>query len=198
MMKKIAALVLALMMMIPFAVAEDASEAAFTPSENVKVHLSMTGDMIDGFICVPEIKHNGTENLVIALDSMHFENGTTSFLFSALNAGEAIVQLQHMRPSDRFVTQQKVYLISVSEEGMVYVRDMSEELPLVGTVKEVTEDGVMLETADQGDVLCRLPEGMTAPMEGELIQVWHNGAMTMSLPAQIGVLAWELVTMQPR
>jgi len=200
MMKKIVALFLALMLMIPFAVAEDAAEETpeFIPSEHVKIQLSMEGDMIDGFLCVPEIKHNGTENLVVYLDSMHYEKGVTTFSFSALSAGEAIVTLQYMRPSDRFMMQQKVYMIVVTEEGLVEVRDMTEELPLTGTVKEVTEDGMLIETADQGDVLCRLPEGMTPAMEGELIQVWHNGAMTMSLPAQVGVLAWELVTMQPR
>ena len=198
-MKKMIALILSLMMMFSVALADDISAEEAAPIlENVKIHLSMDGEMGDGLITVPEIKHNGTENAVLSFETMHYENGSTEFVFSAENAGEAIVVLQYGKPSDRFVVRQQVYMISVTEDGQLFVQDMTEQLPLIGTVKEVTEDGVLLETADMGEILCRLPEGMTAPMQDELIQVWHNGAMTMSLPAQVGVLAWELVTMQAR
>ena len=196
MMKKILALVLALSLMIPFAVAEDAAltEDLFVPAQEVKVHLGMDGVMQDGFICIPTVKNEG----VVALDSMHYENGRFSFVFSPIAAGEAIVTLEYMKPADRFVEHKAVYMIVVTEEGLVEVRDMTEQLPLVGTVKEITEEGILLETVDMGEIICRMPEGMVAPMQDELVQVWFNGVMTMSLPAQINVLAWELVTMQAR
>lgn len=199
-MKKFIALVMTLMLALSLAVAEDvpAETEAFVPSQNVKVELTMTGDLADGFICIPEIKHNGTENTVVSLDSMHYANGQFSFSFSPLTAGEAIVVLEYGKPQDHFVVKQQVYMIVVTEEGLIEVRDMSEQLPLTGTVKEVTEEGVLLETAEQGEVLCRLPEGMTAPLQDELIQVWFNGVMTMSMPGQINVLAWEVVNMQAR
>ncbi|MBR6525810.1 MAG: hypothetical protein IKT57_07550 [Clostridia bacterium] len=194
-MKKMIALILALMMMFSLALAEDTAETkeVIIP-RNVKVHLSLEGTVADGFIAIPQIKNSDT----VSLQSMHYEYGFTDFVFSADNPGEAIVVLQYGKPAEQFVAKQEVYMISVTEDGQVFVQDMTEQLPLIGTVKEVTEDGVLLETVEQGDILCRLPEGMDAPAENDLIQVWHNGAMTMSLPAQVGVLAWELVTMQAR
>ena len=54
-MKKMIALILSLMMMFSVALAEDISAEEAAPIlENVKIHLSMDGEMGDGFITVPE------------------------------------------------------------------------------------------------------------------------------------------------
>ena len=204
MMKKIVALVLSLMLLATLAFAEDSNYTVSAPSA-AKVEFTFSGNPTTGFMWDCQIKNEG----VVALREMHYvaadqtdgllgAGGEYTFTLEALQPGEAIVVFQHARPWEHHVDMQQVYMIIVLEDGTVEVQDMTEQLPLVGTVKEVTEEGVLLETVEQGDVLCRLPEDMMAPAENDLIQVWFNGVMTMSLPAQINVLSWELVQMQAR
>lgn len=203
-MKKLFALILSLMLFLPAALAEEMPYAVSAPAP-ARVTFTFEGNPSTGFLWDCQIKNEG----VVALREMHYaadaatENllgagGKYTFTLEAVQQGEAIVVFQYARPWEHHVEKQQVYLVTVLEDGVLEVQDMTEQLPLTGTVKEVTEDGVLLETVEQGEVLCRLPEGMTAPMENDLIQVWFNGVMTMSLPGQINVLHWEMVQMQAR
>ena len=63
--------------------------------------------------------------------------------------------------------------------------------PVSGTVKEVGEGSVTLETQESGEVIVFLPEGAPQLNAGDSVTAYTNGAMTMSLPAQataIGVV----------
>lgn len=193
MMKKVLALILTLMLLLPAALAEETPYTVTAPAA-ATVTFTFEGGMQDGFLGTLDIK-NGS---VVTLDHMAWQNNTYTFTLKAAAPGEAIVVFQYGKPMEHYVEKQQAFLVMVLENGTVEVQDLSEQLPMTGTVKEVTEEGVLLETLEQGDVLCRLPEGMPAPAENDLIQVWFNGVMTMSLPGQINVLAWEHVSMQAR
>lgn len=204
MMKKIFALVLSLMLLTSLAFAQDVPYTLSDPAP-AKVEFVFDGNPTTGFMWDCQIKNEGA----VALREMHYvsdanaENllgagGKYTFVLEGVQQGEAIVVFQYARPWEHHVEKQQVYLVMVLEDGTMEVQDMTEQLPLTGTVKEVTEEGVLIETVEQGEVFCRLPEGMTAPMENDLIQVWFNGVMTLSLPGQVNVLAWELVQMQTR
>lgn len=193
MMKKVLALILTLMLLLPAALAEETPYTVTAPAA-AAVTFNFEGGMQDGFLGTLDIK-NGS---VVTLDHMAWQNNAYTFTLKAAAPGEAIVVFQYGKPMDHYVEKQQAFLVMVLENGTVEVQDLSEQLPMTGTVKEVTEEGVLLETLEQGDVLCRLPEGMPAPAENDLIQVWFNGVMTMSLPGQINVLAWEHVSMQAR
>lgn len=72
---------------------------------------------------------------------------------------------------------QRVYGVSIS--GVVSaVQD-----------REVT----LIEDETQQEYIVHLPDDLELPVEGEHIAVHFNGAVTMSLPPQLGALAWDVI-----
>lgn len=65
---------------------------------------------------------------------------------------------------------------------------------LKGIVSAVNEREVtLIEDETQQEYIVHLPEDVELPTEGEHIAVHFNGAVTMSLPAQLGALAWDVI-----
>lgn len=63
-----------------------------------------------------------------------------------------------------------------------------------GVVSTVGEGEVTLIADDtQQEYIVHLPEDLALPAEGEHIAVHFNGVVTMSLPAQLGALAWDVI-----
>jgi len=65
--------------------------------------------------------------------------------------------------------------------------------PLQGTITELTEEGFLMETADLGPVMVLMTEetileGLDELFMNEYVQVYYNGMMSRSLPAQISAL----------
>jgi len=83
----------------------------------------------------------------------------------------------------------------VDEEGNLYIQDLEGIAPLVGTVTGIDEENhsAFVQTETHGEVLARFPEDAQLPTVDEQIKIWFNGAMTMSLPAQVGVIGWETI-----
>lgn len=66
---------------------------------------------------------------------------------------------------------------------------------LSGIVTEVLEDGsILLNDWMNGDVIVHLGEGMNHVHKGSSIAVYHNGAMTLSLPAQVSASYIKLIS----
>lgn len=66
---------------------------------------------------------------------------------------------------------------------------------LSGIVSEVLEDGsILLNDWMNGDVIVHLGEGMNHVHKGSSIAVYHNGAMTLSLPAQVSASYIKLIS----
>lgn len=51
----------------------------------------------------------------------------------------------------------------------------------------------LIEDETQQEYIVNMAEDAVLPVEGEHIAVHFNGAVTMSLPAQIGALAWDVI-----
>lgn len=70
--------------------------------------------------------------------------------------------------------------------------DVPEYLDIVGTVVEVTEEGILVDTETHGQVLAHLTEETLFEGEdaipGAYVHILTNGMMTMSLPAQVTAL----------
>jgi len=83
----------------------------------------------------------------------------------------------------------------VDEEGNLYIRDLEGAAPIIGQVVEIDEENhsALLNTETHGEVLAFFGEDMPLPTLEENVKIWFNGAMTMSIPAQIGVIAWETI-----
>lgn len=70
--------------------------------------------------------------------------------------------------------------------------EAAEPASVAGTVLELTDDTMLLDTSDLGQVLVHLTEDTiwegTPPAVGAYVHVDHRGAMTMSLPPQLTAL----------
>lgn len=63
-----------------------------------------------------------------------------------------------------------------------------------GVVSAVGDGEVTLIADDtRQEYIVHLPEDLALPAEGEHIAVHFNGVVTMSLPAQLGALAWDVI-----
>lgn len=66
---------------------------------------------------------------------------------------------------------------------------------LSGIVTEVLEDGsILMNDWMNGDVIVHLGEGMNHIHKGSSISVYHNGVMTLSLPAQVSASHIKLIS----
>ena len=65
---------------------------------------------------------------------------------------------------------------------------------LNGVVSAVQDREVTpIEDETQQEYIVHLPDDLELPVEGEHIAVYFNGAVTMSLPAQLGAVAWDVI-----
>lgn len=207
MMKKILAILCALTLMLPFALAEDTeSPEVFTiyPPKAAHAIFSMPANASTGYIWTAFLLTDGVAELINpdgdyvadeAEEGMVGVGGTHYFEINAVAPGETILLLNHFRPFDPTDIETKAYLISVDEDGNLYVQDLEGAAPLFGQVTNIDEErhSVTLNTETHGEVIAFFPAEMPLPTLEENVKIWFNGAMTMSIPAQIGVIAWETI-----
>ena len=212
MMKKILAILAALTLMIPFALAEDIeiteveTPEVFTvyPPVAARAQFALPANPTTGYQWTAFLLTEGVVELVnpdgdyVADESeegMVGVGGTHYFEISAVAPGETILLLNYFRSFDPTDMMTTAYLISVDEDGMLYVRDLEGAAPIIGQVTNIDEENhaVTLNTETHGEVIAFFPEEMPLPTMEENVKIWFNGAMTMSIPAQIGVIAWETI-----
>ena len=114
--------------------------------------------------------------------------------------GPVLVKLGEETVLDGFAALEELLpgcMITVDYNGMMtrsipaqITADRVTSYQLTGTVTEVLESAFMLETQTHGPVQVNIDveAGMTLPEVNDQVTVTFNGAMTMSLPAQVG--AW--------
>ena len=114
--------------------------------------------------------------------------------------GPVLVKLGEETVLDGFASLEELLpgrVIAVDYNGMMtrsipaqITADRVTSYQLTGTVTEVLENAFMLETQTHGPVQVNIDveAGMTLPEVNAQVTVTFNGAMTMSLPAQVG--AW--------
>ena len=207
MMKKMIALIAALILMIPFALAEDMeAPEVFTIYPPVAAHaqFALPGNATTGYRWTAFLLKDGVVELVNpdgdyvadeAEEGMVGVGGTHYFEITAVAPGETILLLNYFRPSDPTDMVTRAYLIQVDEDGTLYIRDLEGAAPIIGQVVEIDEENhsALLNTETHGEVLAFFGEDMPLPTLEENVKIWFNGAMTMSIPAQIGVIAWETI-----
>ena len=207
MMKKMLAILVALVLMIPAALAEEAEEnEVFTvyPPQAAHAVFALDANPTTGYKWTAFFLKDGVAELVNpdgdyvadeAEEGMVGVGGTHYFEITAVAPGETILLLNYFRPFDPTDMVTTAYLVQVDEDGMLYIRDLEGAAPIIGQVVEIDEENhsALLNTETHGEVLAFFGEDMPLPTLEENVKIWFNGAMTMSIPAQIGVIAWETI-----
>ena len=120
--------------------------------------------------------------------------GVYTFTLTATAPGENIVVFEYLRSWERKIIDRRIFLITVADDLSVTVRDVTADGVMQGTVLSVDAEAhsALLRT-ENDEVLAHFPADMQLPAADEEITVFFNGAITMSLPGQIGVIGWEHV-----
>lgn len=164
-MKKCLALLMILALAIPFAFAEEGAQ------EIMSFHL-------EGWIL--EVQEDGIlmdmgdsgEVMVLLSEDTVIENTEDSLAAGQYALVDYDGQMTRSRPAQ--ITADKISVYAVH-----------------GTVAEVSEEGILVSSKENGDVFATLPEGMGLEV-GQEVTIYFNGAMTMSLPPRINALVVEI------
>ena len=164
-MKKCLALLMILALAIPFAFAEEGAQ------EIMSFHL-------EGWIL--EVQEDGIlmdmgdsgEVMVLLSEDTVIENTEDSLAAGQYALVDYDGQMTRSRPAQ--ITADKISVYAVH-----------------GTVAEVSEEGILVSSKENGDVFATLPEGMGLEV-GQEVTIYFNGVMTMSLPPRINALAVEI------
>lgn len=165
-MKKCLALLMILALAIPFAFAEEGAQ------EIMSFHL-------EGWIL--EVQEDGIlmdmgdsgEVMVLLSEDTVIENTEDSLAAGQYALVDYDGQMTRSRPAQ--ITADKISVYAVH-----------------GTVAEVSEEGILVSSKENGDVFATLPEGMGLEV-GQEVTIYFNGVMTMSLPPRINALAVEIL-----
>lgn len=202
-MKKVLAILMAMMMAVTLGCAEVAEpELPFTVvEEDGKTYIEVTGNPSTGFIwtvfaIVGDIV-NVTDPVALEPETADTALGapvTYRVEVEALTAGETILVLRYMRPWEMLIEQEIPVLVNVDEEGKLFFMYL-EGMPLEMTAVEILaeEQMVLFENETLGQVYGTFPEDMPLPTEGENVKIWFNGVMALSFPGRINVMGWETV-----
>lgn len=206
-MKKMLLLIAALTLALTFASAEERPCYEITPPQRAQVDFLLEGNPTTGSLWTASLIREG----IVTLDNPdgtytqaeHQEGllgapGTFRFTFTAQEAGETILVLRYGRVNAQAAEKQLMYLLTVDEEGSLFVQDMAGIAPLVGQVVSTDDESrtALIKTQAQQEVLATFPGGMALPTACEEIKIWFNGVMTASIPAQINVMGWESIADQ--
>lgn len=164
-MKKCLALLMILALAIPFAFAEEGAQ------EIMSFHL-------EGWIL--EVQEDGIlmdmgdsgEVMVLLSEDTVIENTEDSLAAGQYALVDYDGQMTRSRPAQ--ITADKISVYAVH-----------------GIVAEVSEEGVLISSEENGDVFATLPEGMGLEV-GQEVTIYFNGVMTMSLPPRINALVVEI------
>lgn len=205
-MKKILSILFALMLCCSAALAEDAPAAPFTiyPPKAASAVFSFDANPTTGYTWSAFLLKEG----VVTLTSQEGEytpaesqeealgqGGIHSFEITAAAPGETIILFHSLRAWEGKPEKTLAYLVTVDENGALYVQDLEGTAPLTGEVISIdAEEGTaLIKTETHNEVLARFPADMPLPALNESISIWFNGVMTLSLPGQINVIAWETI-----
>ena len=121
--------------------------------------------------------------------------GTYYLVLKPVQPGESIIRLTYSRGWMNEIAEEIILLADVNDEMQMEVRDVTKEGVMEGTVLEVNADDrtVVLMIEGIGDAIVTIPADMEMPMAEEVIRIYTNGIMTMSLPPLMNALAWETV-----
>lgn len=214
-MKKFLMLLLAAVLLLPAAQAEEAADEIYTvfPPQKGYVTFTLPTNPSTGYLwdvrlygdAVIESPGLMTLNDAIPVGEGSGEISTdlvgaptvSQFLFTADHEGDAIVVFTCARPWEESAdaAQTLVYLISVNEDGEIAVQDVGDVNPMAAQVLSVDaeERTALVYTETHGEVLVRFPESLALPTAGDRVNIWYNGVMALSLPGQINALGWDLV-----
>lgn len=207
-MKKFLSILFALMICCSVALAEDTQSPLFTvyPPKAASAVFEFDANPTTGYTWTAFIIRDGVVELVNPDGEYVTENagddaqivgqgGKHSFEITAVGQGETVICFHYLRSWEEAPEKTLTYLVSVDEEGTLYVQDLEGAAPLAGTVISVDEENrtALLNTETHGEVLAHFPEDLQLPVAEENVKIWFNGVMTLSLPGQINVIGWETV-----
>lgn len=201
-MKKFIALVLALLLSLSAALAEDAPRIGC--SKNGELIISVSGNPTTGYAWWATLLTDGVAKLENPdgdyVEDPHEEDmvgvgGTYTFRLSPLAAGETLLHLKYFRSFERKTEMEKLFLILVDEEGNIQAQELSEIAPLEALVTEVNEQErtALVKDGGEQEILVHFPGDMALPAVDEQVRIFYNGVITMSLPGQISCMGWESV-----
>lgn len=199
-MKKMIAILAALLLTLSFALADTIHETkAVTISLNAN---ATTGFAWSGFVMggdsVVLSSAEGTYVVDDAPEGLCGVGGQTYFTLIPVKPGASIVVFSYVRGWEPDAVEQRVVLADVDEELNLYVSDVTEGGRIEGTVISVDEEAhsVLLNTESHGEIIATFDADMALPVADEHIVIYTNGTMTMSLPAIMNVIAWNTVAGQ--
>ena len=202
-MKKFFAMMLALLLMCAPAFAESDGIVTVTPPTGGKASFSLPGNPTTGYqwyarlIADGVVEFDNPEGVYVqdeAEEGLTGVGGVYTFTLTATVPGENIVVFEYLRSWERKIIDRRIFLITVADDLSVSVRDVTADGVMQGTVLSVDAEAhsALLRT-ENDEVLAHFPADMQLPAADEEITVFFNGAITMSLPGQIGVIGWEHV-----
>lgn len=205
-MKKIISIFFALVIFCSAAMAEDIAPVPFTihPPKAASAVFEFDVNPSTGYTWTAFIIKDGVIELVNpdgdyvadeTEEAIVGQGGKHSFEITATGAGETIILFHYLRPSEGAPEKTLAYLVSVDEEGNLFIQDLEGIAPLIGTVISIDEKNhfAFVQTETHGEVLARFPEDIQLPTVDEQIKIWFNGVMTLSLPGQVCVIGWETI-----
>ncbi len=202
-MKKFMIALVALMMLVSGAVAE--TEMPDVPfhivEEDGKTLIEVNGNATTGYVwSLFQI----VEGVVNTGDFLPVEVETDEALLGAgklyrveveaVAEGETILVLRYIRPWELAVEQEVAILVNVDENNDLHFMHL-EGMPMEMTAIEKVEgeNAYLLESETLGQLIATFPEDMALPVEGEMMKVWFDGVVAMSLPGRINVMGWETI-----
>lgn len=128
-----------------------------------------------------------------------FEDG--SFKIVDQFGREVVVKLDEESIIDRAEEKLEVGMFVFVDYDGIMTRSLPAQITadrvfgavIEGEVTAVEGLAVTINSETHGEVIVNLTEDMAVPFVGEVIRVHFTGAMTMSLPAQIGAVVFEIV-----
>ena len=198
-MKKLWTLLVVFVMAIIPAFAQEA-EITVNPPQAASAVFALKGNATTGNKWTAVLLTDGVAHLTNpdgeytvdeADEGMTGVGGTHRFELVADAPGETVIIFRYGRAWEGSTAQTLQYLVTVLEDGTMQV---SEAAVLTGTVTEIDEENHLAFIKTENDeVLARFPEDMMLPVQDEELNIWYNGIMTLSLPAQINVIGWETI-----
>lgn len=201
-MRKLTAVLLALLLICVSAVAEEANGVPEEKCGSIRIQLDgneTTGYIWNAFIfggdCVAidemrsgYVSDPNPENLS-GVGGKHY------FKIDAVKPGECIVRLAQLRAGENEPIEEHVMLFTVADDLSVDTIEVTETGVYTGKVTEVNNDEhrVTLVSETLGEISAGFAEDETMPALDEIITIYTNGTSTRSLPPFVNVIAWSSV-----
>ncbi len=197
MMKKMIAILAALLLTFTYAMADTIHE---TKAVTISLDANpTTGYVWSGFVIggnsVVLNSAEGTYVVDDAPEGLCGVGGQTYYTLIPMKPGTSIVIFNYARVWEPDFMEQRVVLADVDADLNLYVADVTEHGVIEGTVVSVDADdySALLMTETHGEIIACFDADMELPVADEQIMIYTNGTMTKSLPAIMNVIAWNSV-----